>query len=222
MTERRITAVHAQRPVEPDADWIVQMAAHLRETQSQQQRMELLTRFNGSTGEFDALMRRVVWRSFCKTLGHGARIAPACGCLHPETFEIGANLFLGHGAFLQGRFDGSLKIGDHVWIGPQVYFDARNLTIGSYVGWGPGARVLGSEHTGLPADQPLITTELIIKPVVVKDGADIGTGAVLLPGVTVGEGAIVGAGAVVTHDVDDYSIVAGVPARHLRYRKENE
>ena len=48
--------------------------------------------------------------------------------------------------------------------------------------------------------------------------ADIGVNAVILPGVTVGKGAIVGAGAVVTHDVEPFSIVAGVPARLLRRR----
>lgn len=43
--------------------------------------------------------------------------------------------------------------------------------------------------------------------------ASVGTNATILGGVTVGEGAMVGAGAVVTHDVPDYAIVAGVPAR---------
>ena len=46
----------------------------------------------------------------------------------------------------------------------------------------------------------------------------IGYCAVILPGVTVGDGAVVAAGAVVTRDVEPYSIVAGVPARHLRMR----
>jgi acetyltransferase-like isoleucine patch superfamily enzyme len=41
---------------------------------------------------------------------------------------------------------------------------------------------------------------------------------VILPGVTVGKGAIVGAGAVVTSDVPPYAVVAGVPAKVLRYR----
>jgi acetyltransferase-like isoleucine patch superfamily enzyme len=87
-----------------------------------------------------------------------------------------------------------------------------------YVGWGPGAKVLGSEHTGDPVDVPIIATGLLIKPVVIGYGADIGTNATILPGVRVGANAIIGAGAVVNHDVPDYAIAAGVPARVLRSR----
>jgi acetyltransferase-like isoleucine patch superfamily enzyme len=43
--------------------------------------------------------------------------------------------------------------------------------------------------------------------------ASIGSNVTVISGVTIGQGAIVGAGAVVTHDVPDYAIVAGVPAR---------
>ena len=121
---------------------------------------------------------------------------------------------------IQGRFDGTCRIGNHVWIGPHSYFDARNLVLEDYVGWGPGAKVLGSAHTGDPIDLPIIMTALKIQPVVVGYGADIGTNATLLPGVRVGAHSIVGAGAVVTGDVPDYAIVAGVPARIIRYRDE--
>jgi phosphonate metabolism protein (transferase hexapeptide repeat family) len=48
----------------------------------------------------------------------------------------------------------------------------------------------------------------------------VGHGAVIMPGVKVGHGAVVGAGAVVTRDVEAYAIVAGVPARFLRWRFE--
>ncbi|TCR70024.1 CatB-related O-acetyltransferase [Bosea sp. BK604] len=50
----------------------------------------------------------------------------------------------------------------------------------------------------------------------------IGTRAMILGGVTIGHGAVVAAGAVVTKDVEPYSIVGGVPARHLRHRLPQE
>ena len=78
--------------------------------------------------------------------------------------------------------------------------------------------MLGSSHTGLPVDVPIVQTDLEIKPVRIGAWADIGVNAVILPGVTIGQGAIVGAGAVVTKNVPPFSIVAGVPAHFLRWR----
>lgn len=46
----------------------------------------------------------------------------------------------------------------------------------------------------------------------------IGHGAVVMPGVSIGDGAVIGANAVVTRDVEPFAIVAGVPARRLRWR----
>ena len=50
-------------------------------------------------------------------------------------------------------------------------------------------------------------------------GSDIGVNAVILPGVTIGRGAMVGAGAIVTRDVEPVAVVAGVPAKFLRWRE---
>jgi acetyltransferase-like isoleucine patch superfamily enzyme len=165
-------------------------------------------------------MRRVTWRALARSFGHGVRIGRGAMAIHPETFDIGDGVFIGEQAIIQGRFDGHCTIGSHTWIGPQSYFDARDLIIEEYVGWGPGAKVLGSHHTGLPTDIPIIQTDLDIRPVHVCAWADIGVNAVVMPGVTVGKGAIVGAGAVVTHDVAPFTIVAGVPARFLRHRDD--
>ena len=52
------------------------------------------------------------------------------------------------------------------------------------------------------------------RPTLVKKGASIGANATVICGVTIGTGAFVAAGAVVTHDVPDYALVVGNPARH--------
>ncbi len=219
--ERVVPAVHGTREVLPDPAFEIDLAMHLSKTYPPSALREQYGRFAGGDGELDALMRRVLWRAMARSFGHGVRVGTNVGFKHLETFDVGDGVFIGDHAYLQGRFDGRFTIGRHVWIGPQAYFDARNLSLGDYVGWGPGAKVLGSTHTGYPGDIPVIQTELQILPVRVEDWADVGTGAILLPGVTVGKGAIVGAGAVVTRDVAPFSIVVGAPAKFLRWRQDS-
>ncbi len=218
MPARVIQAVHGKREVAADPEFEFGLAAHLRSQADRDGLLHKYTRFAGGLTEFDAMMRRVFWKALTRQCGNGLRVEPGVGFKHIETFEIGHGVFLGSQAYLQGRFDGTCRIGDRVWIGPQAYFDARDLVIESDVGWGPGAKVLGSAHTGFPIDVPIIRTDLEIKPVVIEAEADIGVNAVILPGVRVGRGSIVGAGAVVTKDVAPFSIVSGVPARFVRWR----
>ncbi len=58
-----------------------------------------------------------------------------------------------------------------------------------------------------------------VTPTLVKKGASIGAGAVVVCGVTIGEGALVGAGSVVTKDVPPYTLVVGNPARIIKKMK---
>ncbi len=221
-SSRIVRAVHGKRQIHPDPGFEAGLSEALRNQFSREELIELYGRHVQGDGYFDRLIRRAIWRAVAKRVGHGLEIGPGTGFKHLETFEVGNGVFIGAQVYLQGRFDGRFIIGDHVWIGPQAYFDARDLVLGDYVGWGPAAKVLGSQHTAFPLDRPIIETDLEIKPVRVEDWADIGTNATLLPGITVGRGAIVGAGAVVTHDVPPFAVVAGVPARVVRWRDGQE
>jgi acetyltransferase-like isoleucine patch superfamily enzyme len=215
---RIVPAVHGRRAIEPDPAFERGFSDHLRARYDAPELMDLYGRFVHGEAEFDGLMRRGILRALARSVGDGVTVGRGVVFRHPETFEIGNGVFLGEQTIIQGRVDGTCRIGDHVWIGPQSYFDARDLVIEESVGWGPGAKVLGSSHTGRPADVPVIQTDLDIKPVRIAAWADVGVNAVILPGVTVGRGAMIGAGAVVTEDVAPFSIVAGVPARFLKNR----
>jgi acetyltransferase-like isoleucine patch superfamily enzyme len=216
---REVAATFGRKETKLDAAWDRDLSAWMRETHSRDQLLELFARFRSGESQFDSFMRRALLRAMCKSVGNDLQIGPNVVLKHPETMEFGDSVFIGAQVMIQGRFDGVCKIGSHVWIGPQAYFDARNLVLEDYVGWGPGAKVLGSTHTAEPIDQPIITTGLIIKPVVIGFGADVGMNASILPGIHIGAHAVVGAGAVVTHDLPEYSVSAGVPAKVLRYRK---
>jgi acetyltransferase-like isoleucine patch superfamily enzyme len=216
---RTVPAVHGRREVQPDPRFEREFAARLREL-DRTALIDLYARFSHGDSTFDEIMRRILVNAMVRSCGDGLRVGRGVVFRHPETFTLGRGVFLGDAAVLQGRFDGGCTIGDHTWIGPQAFLDARDLVIEDRVGWGPGARVLGSMHSGAPIDVAVIETDLQIKPVRVGAWADIGVNAVLLPGVTVGRGAMVGAGAVVTRDVPPFAIVAGVPARVVRYRKQ--
>ena len=64
--------------------------------------------------------------------------------------------------------------------------------------------------------KPVMDCPLKYAPIVIKDGAHIGIGSIIMPGVTIGRGAVIGAGAVVTKDVPDYSLAVGVPAQVIK------
>jgi acetyltransferase-like isoleucine patch superfamily enzyme len=215
---RTVAAVFGKSRPPRDPEWEWEYAAHLKHAYSTRELLALYSRYRGEEGPFETQLRRVILRAMTRGAGHALHLEPEVVFKHPETMEFGDSVFIGAHTMIQGRFDGTCRIGKNVWIGPHAYFDARNLIIEDYVGWGPGAKVLGSSHTGTPVELPIIMTELTIKQVVIGLGADIGTNATILPGVHVGAHAIVGAGAVVTEDVPAYAVVAGVPAKVLRLR----
>lgn len=217
---RTVAPVAGRRDLRPDPAYEQEMSDDLRSRCAREQISALFHRFSRSDTWFDTMMRRVCLRALVQRCGVGVQVGLAVCLRHPETFVIGDGVFIGDQAVLQGRYDGSFVAGDRVWIGPQCFLDARDLVLGNHVGLGPGTKILGSKHTGVPVNVPIVATDLMIEPVRIRAGADIGMGAVLLPGVTVGAGAIVGAGSVVTRDVPPMAKAAGVPARVIGWRDE--
>jgi acetyltransferase-like isoleucine patch superfamily enzyme len=102
------------------------------------------------------------------------------------------------------------KISSHTFV-------CEGVTIEDEVFIGHGVMFINDRYPRATADGHLQTeADWKVVSTLVKRGASIGSGALILCGVTIGEDAWVGAGAVVTRDVPRHSIVAGVPARLVR------
>jgi acetyltransferase-like isoleucine patch superfamily enzyme len=141
---------------------------------------------------------------------------------HPGNIEIGDNVYIGHHTMLKGYYKNLMRIGSNTWIGQNCFLHSGGgITIGDFVGIGPGVQILTLTHI-LDNDiaTPIIERAQEYKPVVIENDCDIGVGAIILPGVTIGTGSMIGAGSVVTRDIEPYSIVAGNPARLVRKRLE--
>jgi acetyltransferase-like isoleucine patch superfamily enzyme len=156
-----------------------------------------------------------------KRLGPDCVFEPGVLVFHPENISLGTNVYVGHQTILKGYYKNEMVIGDETWIGQQCFLhSAGGITIGARVGIGPGVKMLTSMHAEAGREVPVLFSPIALAPVVVEDDADVGVGAILLPGVTVGRGAVVGAGAVVSRSIPPYAVAAGVPAKVLRFRPE--
>ncbi|MHA2363826.1 MAG: acyltransferase [Candidatus Hodarchaeales archaeon] len=108
-----------------------------------------------------------------------------------------------------------VKIGKRVYIGNLVFFDGEYpnlITIEDEVSIAPMVSIL-AHSSASPFHQQTKIFDQPPKPVLLKRGAWIGSGAIILPGVNIGIGSIVAAGSVVSRDVPNLSVVAGNPAR---------
>ena len=115
--------------------------------------------------------------------------------------HIGARSIINVGGYISG--EGGLEIGQEVLIGPHV-------------------RIFSAGHAIHGGEISIYRNPLTYASVSIDNGAWIGGGSTVLPGIRIGKGAVVGAGSVVTHDVPDFAIVAGNPARLLHYRAGHE
>lgn len=123
--------------------------------------------------------------------------APGFQVFHGNhNIKIGNEVHLVDCILNAGDKEGSITIEDHVFFGHRVMILAR-----------------GHDYRKFKQERIASITE---KPILIKKGAWIGSGSIILGGVTIGEDAVVAAGSVVTKDVPDRTIVAGNPAKMLK------
>lgn len=133
------------------------------------------------------------------------------GCTIGDNSKIGAFVEIQKNAVIGNN----VKVSSHTFICEGVKIE-DNVFIGHNVSF-----INDKYPRSANADGSLQTdADWKVVPTLVKKGASIGTSSTILCGVTIGENAIVGAGSVVTKDVPDFAIVAGVPAKFRRSRRD--
>ena len=130
------------------------------------------------------------------------------------TFQGDARIYAG----FHIRNPRGIVLGNGVSIGPKVLLDGRKgLTIeeGAVIGYGAIIWTLNHDYNDIHFCGKGA-------PVTIGRRAWICSNSIILPGITIGEGAVVASGAVVTHDVEPFTIVGGVPAKVIGKRAEKE
>jgi len=135
------------------------------------------------------------------------------GCEVGDESKIGAFVEIQKNARVGNR----CKISSHTFICEGVIIE-DNVFIGH------GVTFINDSYPRATTRNGELQTEADwkVEPTIIKKGASIGSGSTILSRTTIGENAIVGAGSVVTKDVPPHSIVAGNPARLLRYIEQPE
>lgn len=170
--------------------------AHLFMHGVSQEALRLTAEINGSyhpPEELRALFSQLIGRPVDESFGLFPPFYTDCG----KNIHIGKNVFINMGCKFQDQ--GGIFIGDGALIGHNVVLATLN-------------------HAKSPQDR----SSMLPAPIHIGKNVWIGANATVLPGVTIGDGAIVAAGAVVTRDIQENTIVGGVPAKVIRTISEED
>ena len=111
-----------------------------------------------------------------------------------------------------------LTIGNNCILGGNVFLDLRaRIHLSDTVNLGPGVIIMThNRYNKNPFLEERMANSCGVGDVVLKEGASIKAGALIVHGITVGRNAVVAGNAVVNHDVPDCHFVGGVPAKTIK------
>lgn len=133
--------------------------------------------------------------------------------------EIGKNCVIQEHVFFQlTKPRPKVIIGNDIIVGRGSIITAKSLIkIGDYTIIGPFVQIIDHNHS-FRREKLIRDQNAVIEDVIIGEDVWIGGGAKILCGVNIGRGAVVGANTVVTKDIPPYAVVAGVPAKIIKYR----
>ena len=138
-----------------------------------------------------------------------------------QPVDVSQAAFIASNAVVMGKV--TVNSGASVWYGAVVRGDVEAITIGKYSNVQDGAILHGDPgKLTVLEDYVTIGHRAVVHSAIIETGCLIGIGAVILDGVRVGAGSIIGAGSIVTKDVEERSLMVGVPARKVRSIPEEE
>lgn len=159
----------------------------------------------------------VFWGYF----GEGTKIIKPMRIINKKSIFLGKRVNILNNARMEAiegkwgnqKYSGKIIIRDGTSIEQNCHIiAAKTLEIGEDCVLSANVYISDCSHGYEPSNR-IMEQSLQVKKTNIGKGCFIGYGACIMPGVTLGDHVVVGANAVVTHDVEPYSIVAGVPAR---------
>lgn len=140
-----------------------------------------------------------------------------------DAYVLGSHMGYGSSVADNGYFFNAV-IGKYTCIGPRSAVIAGRHPTDAFVSIHPAFFSAGKKIGLSYTDRQLFREYAYVgdtgKSVVIGNDVWVGADVKIMEGITVGDGAVLGAGALVTRNVEPYEIVAGVPAKHIRYRFE--
>lgn len=135
--------------------------------------------------------------------------------------HLGKNVRLDYNVLLIQPENITLK--DNIFIGRDTIFHAYDsISIGNHTVIAAGCKLISANHRYEDLNIPINFQGHDCKPILIDDDVWLGYGVIILPGVHLGKGCVVAAGSVVTKSFAPFSVLAGVPAKLIKLRQNNE